>query len=68
MSKKYDVEKLFKNFYNMIKTQFKTKICALCSNNGKEYFNECLEKILNDKDVIHQSTYCETPQPNKITK
>lgn len=62
ISKKSEVEKPFKDFYNMIKTQFQTNICILRSDNGTEYFNECLGDFLNTKGIVHQSTCRHTPQ------
>ena len=68
ISKKSEVEKLFKDFYNMIETQFETKICILRSDNGTEYFNECLGDFLTNKGIIHQSTCRDTPQQNGIAE
>ena len=68
MSEKSEVEKLFKDIYNMVKNQFQTKISMFHSNNGTKYFNEYLGNFLKEKGIQHQSTCCDTPQQNGITK
>ena len=35
LKEKYDVEQAFKDFYNMVKTQFKSQIRIFRSDNGK---------------------------------
>ena len=66
MSGKYEVEKLFKDFYKMIKNQFQTKIIILHYDNGTEYFNEYMENFLKEKVIQHQSTCRDTSQQNRI--
>ena len=68
LSKKSEVERFFKEFYYTIETQFNSKICIFRSDNGTEYFNECLEEFLRDKGILHQSTYRDTPQQNGIVE
>ena len=41
-TKKTEVKEVFVRFYNMIATQFQTKIHILHSDNGTKYFNEQL--------------------------
>ena len=43
MNKKPNVEKLFKDFYTLIKNQFQTKISILRTDNGKEFLTNILE-------------------------
>ena len=66
MHEKSEVEKIFQQFYSMIENQFQTKIKILRTDNGTEYFNQYLEKILNEKGVLHQSTCRDSPQQNGI--
>lgn len=68
MSEKSEVEKLFKDFYNMVENQFQTKISIFRSDNGTEYFNECLENFLKEKGIQHQSTCRGTPKQNGIAE
>lgn len=48
MQDKSEVEKIFKEFYRMIETQFQTKINILRFDNGTEYFNKVLETFLKE--------------------
>ena len=66
MHEKSEVEKIFQQFYSMIENQFQTKIKILRTDNGTEYFNQYLEKKLNKKGVLHQSTCRDSPQQNGI--
>ncbi|KAL5777605.1 hypothetical protein ACOSP7_010531 [Xanthoceras sorbifolium] len=68
MHEKSDVEKLFKDFYTMIETQFQTKISILHTDNGTEYFNKRLGTFLKEKGIYHQSTCVDTPQQNGIAE
>ena len=52
----------------MVENQFQTKISILRSDNGTEFFNECLGNFLKENGILHQSTYRNTPQQNGITK
>ena len=68
MSEKSKVKKIFKDFYNMIENQFQTKISILKTDNGTEYFNNCLGMFLTEKGIQHQSTCRDTPQQNGIAE
>ena len=63
---KSDAEQTFKNFHNMVKTQYSTNIQILHTDNGKEYFNKILGEYLNKNRIVHQSSYSNTPQQNGI--
>ena len=49
---KSETETVFKNFYNMIFTQFQTQIQIFRSDNGKEYFNQILGIFLPKKELF----------------
>lgn len=68
MSTKSEVEQLFKDFYHMVENQFQTKISILRTDNGTEYFKNCLGTFLSEKGVQHQSTCRDTPQQNGIAE
>jgi IS30 family transposase len=68
MHEKSEVEKIFKDFYNMIENQFQTKISILRSDNGMEYFNKVLNSFFQEKGISHQSSCRDTPQQNGIAK
>ena len=52
----------------MIENQFQTKISILRTDNGTEYFNNCLGMFLTKKGIQHQSICRDTPQQNGIAK
>ncbi|GAU39772.1 hypothetical protein TSUD_220160 [Trifolium subterraneum] len=68
MEKKSEVAERFEDFFQMIETQFQTKIGILRSDNGTEYFNKYLNTFLVAKGIIHQSTCRDTPQQNGIAE
>ena len=68
MREKYEIERIFKEFYKLIESQFQTKISILRSDNGTEYFNKFLENFLNEKGILHQSICSDTHKQNGIAK
>lgn len=68
MKQKSEVQQLFKIFYNMVETQFQTKISILRTDNGKEYFNQILGQFLLEKGIQHQSSCGHTPQQNGVAE
>ena len=52
----------------MIQNQFHTEIQILRTDNGKEYFNSVLGNYLINEEIIHQSSYVETPQQNGVSE
>jgi hypothetical protein len=68
MHEKSEVEKIFKDFYNMIGNQFQTKISILRFDNGTAYFNKVLKSFFQEKGISHQSSCRDTPQQNGIAK
>ena len=51
-----------------MKISSKQKISILRTDNGTEYFNNCLGMFLTEKGIQHQSTCRDTPQQNGITE
>ena len=68
MNSKFEVAKLFQDFYSMVENQFQTKISILWSDNGIEFYNDCLGDFLLEKGILHQSTCRDTPQQNGIVE
>ena len=68
MTNRSEVKKVFVRFYNMIETQFQTKICILHSGNGTKYFNLQLTSSLYEKSILHQAISRDTPQQNEIVE
>ena len=64
MNDKPEVKNVFQDFFKMVGNQFHSTISIFQSDNEKEYFNEYLENFLIEKYILHQSTYCDTPQQN----
>ena len=52
----------------VVENQFQTKISILRSDNGTEFYNDCLGDFLLKKGILHQSTCRDTPQQNGIAK
>lgn len=44
MKEKSEVSQIFKNYKNMIRTQFNTKIQILRTDNARDYFSSVLRK------------------------
>ena len=49
------------HFYNLVHTQFNTKIHRIRSDNGAEFM---FTKFFNDHGIIHECSCVETPQQN----
>lgn len=62
---KFETRTCIKSFYNMIITRLDTKIKLFWSDNGAK-----LKTIdfLNQREIIHQRSYVETPQQNGIVE
>ena len=52
----------------MIKTQFQTTIQIFRTDNGREYFNNILNRYLSSEGIIHQSSCPNTPQQNGVSE
>lgn len=61
MNTKTGVEKLFKEFYNMVENQLQTKISILRSDNGTKFFNQHLSCFLTQHGIQHRSPCRYTP-------
>lgn len=65
---KSDTSPVFKNFYQMVQTQFNTKIRILRTDNGTEYFNSILGEFFNTNGILHQSSCIDTPKQNGVAE
>jgi hypothetical protein len=68
MKTKQDVCSLFKQFYSMVATQYKTSIQVLRTDNGGEFVNHEMRKFLHGQGIIHQTTCPYTPQQNGVAE
>ena len=68
MKEKSKVGQIFKNFYNMIQTQFHAKIQVLKTNNARDYFNSIQGEFLLKEGMVHQSSCIDILQQNGIVE
>ena len=68
MKEKSEAGSIFKNFDNMIQTQFYKKIKVLRTDNARDYFNSILGEYLDKNGIIYQSSWIDTPQQNGMAK
>ena len=52
LKEKPKVKTVFKNFYQMVQTQFQSNIQMFLSDNGGEYFSGILGDFLREKGII----------------
>jgi transposase InsO family protein len=63
---KSDVKTVFQMFYNLVETQFSTKIKKLKSDNGGEYVNNKITAFLEMKGIIHNLSPPYTHESNGL--
>ena len=65
LKEKFEVRPLIVSFYNMILTQFGTKIKSIRSDNALEFsFND----FYSSKGIVHQLSCAYTPQQNSVVE
>ena len=52
LKEKHKVVSVFKNFYNMVQTQFHASIQIFRSDNSREYFTNVLSKFFEKKGIV----------------
>ena len=65
MKTKSEVQNILTVFYNLVETQFETKIKCVRSDNGLEFK---MTNFFNSKGIMHQVSCVETPQQNSIVE
>jgi len=55
-------------FFSMVKTQFKTKICVVRTNNDTEFIQSVCLDLFGYKGILHQRSIVKTPQRNRIVE
>ena len=68
MKTKDELNLLFQNFHKMIETQYNAKVWVMRSDNGGEYQSYDLQKYLEGRGIIHQTTCSNTPQQNGVAE
>lgn len=56
------------NFFAMIGIVFSSTIKVLRPDNGCEFFNSKVVKLLQSSDILHQSSFTYTPQQHEVVK
>ena len=59
---KFEVFDVFVKFYNMILTQFHTRLNILRSGNGGEYVSHAMKHFFHEHGMLYQTTCPDTPQ------
>ena len=68
MKSKGEVNTLFQRFHKVVRTQFRSEIQALRTDNGGEFVNQELENYLTEHGIAHQTTCPYTPQQNGVAE
>ena len=68
LKKKSEVFPLFIQFLQMIKTQYKTIVRTLRSDNGREYISNDFCSELNKQGILQQLTCPYTPEQNGVAE
>ncbi|KAF5815624.1 putative RNA-directed DNA polymerase [Helianthus annuus] len=68
LKNKTEVFENVKDFYELVLTQFKSKIKVFRSDNGTEFVNNQMVSFCNGKGIIHQTSCSYTPQQNGIVE
>ncbi|CAN1248148.1 Retrovirus-related Pol polyprotein from transposon RE2 [Linum perenne] len=68
MKDKFETARIFQNFYEMVQTQFQTRIKVLKTDNARDYFNSILGSFLTYHGIIHSSSCVDTPEQNGIAE
>ncbi|KAB2632563.1 polyprotein (retrotrasposon protein) [Pyrus ussuriensis x Pyrus communis] len=68
LQNKSDVGMVFRNFSQMLRTQYFSVIKVLRSDNGGEYINRELSEFLGDQGILHETTCPYTPQQNGVAE
>lgn len=68
LKRKSEVFEKFLTFYQMINTQYQTKLQVLRTDNGTEYINPQFQQFFQDNGLVHQTTCPDTPQQNGVAE
>lgn len=58
----------FKDFHMLATTQFSAHIKILRSDNGTEYISHVMQNYLISNEILHQTSFVNTPQQNGIAE
>ena len=63
---KTQVYTAIEQFFNMVETQFKAKICMIRTDNCTEFIQSVCLNLFGSKGVLHQRSIVKTPQQNGV--
>ena len=68
MNSKTEVVEKFKEFKHLVENQLNKRIKALRTDNGLEYVNSHLSKILKNNGIIQEKTVAYSPEQNGLAE
>ena len=68
MKSKSEVPTIFKDFHMHVKTQFRSNIKVLRSDNGSEFMSNNMLEYISSQGIIHQTSCVGTPQQNGVAE
>ena len=68
LKSKNEVMEVFKDFHNLVKNHFSSKIQTLRSDNGTEYMSHIMKQYLSIHGIMHQTSCVGTPQQNGVAE
>ena len=68
LKNKSEVFTKFTSFCAMVKTQFKSDIQILISDNGGEFVNTSMKEFCQKEGIIHQTSCAHTPEQNGVSE
>ena len=68
LKNKSEVFSKFTSFCAMVKTQFKSDIQILRSDNGGEFVNTSMNQFCQEKGIIHQTSCAHNPEQNGVSE
>jgi len=54
-----------KDFCAMVRTQFKTKVSTIRSDNGSEFVSGPMKRFYGEQGIVHETSCVDTPQQNR---
>ena len=68
LKSKKDVFTMFKDFHQLVITQFQSTIQNLRTDNGTEFLSNNMSQYLSSHGIVHQTSCVGTPQQNGISE
>ena len=68
MHDKSEASQLVRDFFMMVNTQFEAQVKVIRSDNGWEFTSGLMKKFYREHGIIHQTSYVNTPQQNRLVE